>query len=346
MAAPMTFQEIKAGIDMTDKTPGPRFMVHNVSKAFEPRPAITYLVENLIRESTVNFFVGDSGSKKSLAAYDLGFCVALGKKWLNKFQVTKGKVLIINEDMSDLEVLERLEKHARGHLQKQADLIDLDFMTCQRVDFTNLDYINELQNYVYQQGYTLVIVDTLLDIMPGKDDNKADDTEPILQAFRSIANFTGCAFLILHHWNKSGTFRGSTVIKGKADLMVDVESKQDSKFINFKLSKGRSVQCPPFAAEISFSENTIYLVEAEQIESNQKALGKGHWHVLNYLLIHGESPKKDILFEPDVCSEGTANNAFGLLVKWGFIKRVDGGKQGAPASYDLTPEGRKEAEKL
>jgi DNA-binding MarR family transcriptional regulator len=346
MTAPMTLTEIRAEINMAEKDPGHRFVVHNVSKAFEPRQPIVYVVENLIRESTLNFFVGDSGSKKTLAAYDLGFCVALGEKWLKKFQVTKGKVLIINEDMSDLEVLERLEKHARGHFQNQTDLIDLDFMTCQRVDFTNPDYINDLQNYIHEQRYSLVIVDTLLDIMPGKSDNDSKDMEPILQSFRSIANLTGCAFLILHHWNKQGTVRGSTVIKAKADLMVDVESKQDSRFINFKLSKGRAVSCPPFAAEISFSENTIYLAEAEEIESSKKALSKGHRHVLRYLLAHGKSLKKDIIFEPDICTEGTAKNAFGSLVEWGFIKRVDGGNQGAKAIYDLTTEGRAIAEKL
>jgi hypothetical protein len=161
---------------------------------------------------------------------------------------------------------------------------------------------------------------------------------------RRIAEETQAAFVIIHHANKGGGYRGSTAIKGALDLLVSVESRTGSDEIIFKTEKARDVIASSFGASANFMTDMFWL--RPSTASTSQEFSKGQRYVLRYLLANGASPMNDIMSNADSCSERTAKNSVYSLADAGFVARTNDGGQGAKAIYDLTDKGREEATKL
>ena len=90
------------------------YKVRTAKDALRPRPPLEWLVNSVISEASLNFLVGEPGSKKTYAALDMAICVALGIDWL-EFQTTQGTVLIIDEDNGEYQISKRIGSIIRAH---------------------------------------------------------------------------------------------------------------------------------------------------------------------------------------------------------------------------------------
>ena len=66
-----------------------------------------------------------------------------------------------------------------------------------------------------------MILDVLADLMTG-DENSKQDTQPVFNALRRISEQSGAAIIVIHHANKMGGHRGSSVIKDAPDILLQV----------------------------------------------------------------------------------------------------------------------------
>lgn len=74
----------------------------------------------------------------------------------------------------------------------------------------------------------LLIIDTLHTATVGADENSAQQMGKALYACRWIANELGCAVILVHHTNKTGSMeRGISALRGAMDFMIKIEKASD-----------------------------------------------------------------------------------------------------------------------
>jgi hypothetical protein len=229
--------------------------------------------------------------------------------------------------------------------------IPLEYLSVCQFNLRQLDDQNLFFRHVFEMEAGLVVVDALADVMPGADENSVKDVVPVFRGLRQVAASTGAAVMVIHHANKSGGYRGSSHMQGAVELMLMAQSKQDSRFVEFQSVKTRDTGSIHFAAQIHFEPEgseaaRVWLSPAGTAEAgvaNRKGdpFSEADRYVLDYLFEYGESGRQALLDDRGDLSVGYIDKALKNLRERGLIERVNEGKQGMKAFYDLTEEGGK-----
>jgi hypothetical protein len=317
----------------------PRYAVRDAAFALQPRPALDWLIEKLVSRGSVSVFYGEGGSKKTYSMLSLAVCAARGNNWLN-FQTKPCRVLIIDEESGEERLSLRLAATLRGAFAGENTPIEFVSLGGFKLDNKNDELV--LLQEIIARKIELVIIDALADVMSG-DENSKQETQPVFNALRRLAEKTHAAIIVIHHSNKVGGYRGSTVIKNSCDLLINVKSEEQSAFVNFKSEKNRDGEPITWTARATWTEDQFYLEATENLE-RVKALNKSQAYVIRYLTEHGASPLTDIMTAADSCSPNAAKMAVYALVDIGKIQRTNQGEKGAAAIYDLVKESNDECD--
>jgi hypothetical protein len=249
--------------DSSDPDEAPRYVLHHVSEALEDLPPVSWVIHEMIAEGSVGLIVGAGGSKKTYCMLDLGVAVASGQGWLT-FDVTQGTVLVIDEESGNRRLRSRLSQimRARGAGAETP----LWYTTMAGFNLRSALDAGYLEELVSQHQPKLVVIDALVDVMPGGDENAAQDVHPVFHSLRRIANTYSCAVLVIHHTNKAGGYRGSTAMHGAVDLMLMVKSPSREKIVTFESEKSRDTEEISFSAyaEIDTLKGTFTLVPTNE----------------------------------------------------------------------------------
>jgi len=326
--------ELNSGL-MPDLERG-RIVIRDAAYYLSERPPIEYIVERLIAESSVNVWFGQWGAKKTWAAIDLAVCVASGKQWLG-MAVKPCNVLIIDEESGDTRLANRIKDTMRGELGQLANA-SVPIKSVSLAQFNLLkrpDDADLLARLVLELDAKLVIVDALADVMLGGDENAVKDTQPVFANLRFIAELTGAAFIVIHHANKLGGYRGSTAIAGAIDTLLSVESKQDNSLITFKTEKMRDGEPLHFACEANWTDEGFYLTQSEATE--KAFLSKSQQYVLDFFTEKGDGEFSDLLdfTDKNIYTESALRKAVQYLTNEKLLKRKDSGGKGAKAIYGI-----------
>jgi hypothetical protein len=321
--------------DLPEIKPGkPRIVVRNAAYVLQPQPPIEYIIEKIITEKSVNMYYGEPGSKKTYSLLSLAVCVALGKPWL-EFTTRQTKVLIVDEESGETRLNKRLGDAIRGEIGDDSALVE--YVSLAGFILNEPGDVALLEALVTERGAGLVIIDALADVMTG-DENSKEDTQPIFRALRKIAEHTGAAIIIIHHSNRTGSYRGSSAIKGALDVMVKISSDDQSNFIMYQTEKTRDIEPMTWAALAYWTENQFYLTIAER-QSKTRRHSASDEYVLKYLKEHGASALPDIMGAADTCSPAAARQAVYRLAIASEIYRTNPGTTGGrgnAAIYDLS----------
>ena len=317
-----------------------RFLLHKAAEALQPQPPIDWIVKPMFSTGTVSLVVGDPGSKKTYSILDLAVCLATGKTWLT-FETKPASVLLIDEESGVRRINRRLGNVMRGHFADGT--IPLQYTSLARFNFRpNGSIIPEdllaLEEKIHETEAKFVVIDALADVMPGADENSVKDVQPIFMGLRQVADNTESAIVLIHHSNKAGDYRGSSAILGALDLLLMVKSKPDSPNIDFEVKKNRDDKPSNFSAVAHFEGEQFWLTSSEY--APKQKFNKAQNYVLKHLLNNGKSLVTDIQANADTCSVNSARKALYELVNSGLVRRVDGGKNGEKATYDLTEQGK------
>ena len=325
--------ELNSGL-MPDLERG-RIVIRDAAYYLSERPPIEYVVERLIAESSVNVWFGQWGAKKTWAAIDLAVCVASGKQWLG-MATEPCNVLIIDEESGDTRLANRIKDVMRGELGEMADA-SVPIKSVSSAQFNllkNSDDADLLTRLVLELDAKLVIIDALADVMLGGDENAVKDTQPVFANLRFIAELTGAAFIVIHHANKGGGYRGSSAIAGAIDTLLSVESKQDDGLITFKTEKMRDGEPFSFACEAKWTDEGFYLTQSEITE--RAFLSKSQQYVLDFFTEKGDAKFADLLnFTGDLYAENTLRKAVQYLINEKLLERKDDGGQRVEAIYGI-----------
>ncbi len=332
---PLAPMEDKAAAAEAEQEATPRYTLHWAREAFEPLPPIEWIVDSLFSRGSVSLVVGAPGAKKTYSLLDCAIAVSTGDEWLGR-ATSQGTVLLIDEESGDHRLRRRLRELMKGHQTP----IDLPIVYTTLAMWNLLSSpadIQQIDNLLAETQPCLVILDALADVMPGGDENAVKDTHPVFQRLRGFAEKYRCAVVVIHHAGKGGGYRGSTAIAGAVDLLLMVDSDKKSTVIVFKTEKSRDTEPQLFAAQILFDTfmGTTRLI-GYAVEPEQEQMSKSEQYVIDYLESHSRrAPIEEIANCADVCSPNTARRAVYRLADKGKVRRVDLGKQGEKATYEL-----------
>ena len=310
------------------------------SKALEPRPPRPYVLKDLLLAKTVNVLTGDSGTGKTLAAMDLGMCITLGKKWLT-YEVTPGTVLFVDEESGADLFMDRLADALRGHMV-EAQAADIPFYFSSLAG-TNLAsdpdvWAEQLLSAAVEYNASLIIIDSLVAVSAGVDENSTQFMEVVMLTLRKIAELSGCCILLIHHASKNGArYRGSFTVKSNCDFMMFIEKDGDA--LTFKSEKTRTIPYTEFTADCHFDGGQFWLSVGNTVEHGPR-FSKSERYVMEYLQQHIMATAETIKAHADRCAPATARAALYALVDRGFAKRSDSGGRGEEATFTLTEAGR------
>jgi RecA-family ATPase len=185
----------------------------------KPVPPRRFHVDGLIPAKTITILSGDGGTGKSLTALQLAASTALGRAWFGR-QVTQGRVLFISAEDDTDELHRRIADIARAEGFALADLDGMILRSLAGEDallavqakasgaLTATDLFREVEAQVYEHAPALVILDTLADLFPGNENDRAQARQ-FIGLLRGLAIRHGCAVLLLSHPSLSGLNSGS-----------------------------------------------------------------------------------------------------------------------------------------
>ncbi len=303
-----------------------KYSIRKDTDAMKPQPPIDYIIDTLITNASINVFYGEPGSKKTYSTLSMAVCVANGKDWLG-FKTKQSPVLIIDEESGEKRLSRRLNETIRGLDCDATGRISYICLAGFKLD--NEDDAKIIESEIKNTKAKLVIFDALTDIMDG-DENSKKDVQPVMSALRKMADNTDSSFIVIHHSNKIGGYRGSSAIKGSSDLMVQVSSDLNDNTINFKTEKNRDGNFLAWSADAVWEDDTFSLnpVYVEKVSEREK-------HIISYLTEHGASLVSDIVNSSEIFKATQLKKAIYKLAKEKKIYRTNPEDGNLKAIYDL-----------
>jgi KaiC/GvpD/RAD55 family RecA-like ATPase len=223
-------------------------------------PKRKMLIAPWLKKGSVNMLFGPSGIGKSLFAHCLAACLTTWKAaglnlpsmgpWDIK---ARCPVFILDGELPE-EDIQRNVKAFRVALGRESDKFPLHIyssLCASRESGLRINIVEEkIRESIFRfmkegiDGSPLLIVDNLVSLTPGVDEDKKVAWDPLNQFFlRCIAE--GFTVLIIHHTNKKNAQRGTSARENNLDVVVsfsrttDYDASQGSLFkVKFEKTRG------------------------------------------------------------------------------------------------------------
>lgn len=208
---------------------------------FESLPEYRWLIKNVLPASGIAILYGKPGEGKTFLAIDLGEGIAHGTEaWGQKFE--PGSVVYVVA-----EGLEGIGKRTQGwrdfHEKLPAGDNFIAYRQC--VNFREAEevekFVDGIRHQLSVQGdpLRLLVIDTLSQNFGNGEENMQSAMSAFIGNIQRIVAEFGCLALILHHPSRSspGSARGSSVVDGAADAMLQVSQQGDGLLVKVTKQK-------------------------------------------------------------------------------------------------------------
>lgn len=316
--------------------PRVRFKLYGVDD-LPDEGALPFLLDGVLPASVLAEIHGAPGTGKSFIALAMSLSVATGVPFLG-CDARQGQVVYVAaERFTGLRRRIGAWSQAHGH----PSLAAMHVMN----EAVNLIDASETRAFANVIGRlvprpALIVLDTLSRCLAGVDENSQRDMTKVVGSIERIRQATGASVLLIHHTRKAGDLeRGSTVLRGAADLMMSVTKGKDG----LVLRADKTNDMPPFPElhvrlQTVGGSCTVALASAD---------GDDPLEVVPQLSAKARAVLQALQDEPDgVPLKGlaqaarTSSSAVGRLCKDELLKAglVTKG-EGSRANYRVTQEG-------
>jgi AAA domain-containing protein len=219
-------------------------------------PPIEYLVDGMISRKTITLWTGTDGTAKTYLLQKMSIAVAMGGEFLGR-RCQRAPVLYLDYENPSFAVRERLDLMAGGPigglkvwgtwLEQQPPQIS-----------------HELLLTIAKDTKPLIVIDPFR-YAHGAEENDSTEMMRVMQCLRYCAA-AGGAVVILHHPAKTegSTGRGSTAIKGAADVSFLQEMSDETGLITLACNKNRFGERHSVTIQPNYDEGTFTVTNSEQ----------------------------------------------------------------------------------
>lgn len=209
-------------------------------------PDPKYLVEGLIIDESLVFLYGPPGCGKSFIAIDIALTIATKQaEWFERPIHKSGPVLYISsEGTGDMKHRLMAWEQAKGVKTDEHPFAllrsPINFMDPQDIQ----KLLQTVQTVVdkFNQNPVLIVVDTVSRVLPGADENLQKDMTLFIRANDLLREKFHCTVMGVHHTNKLGDMRGSSVFNGAGDCLLEVRREEGAEVGELYAKKIKSAQ--------------------------------------------------------------------------------------------------------
>lgn len=228
-----TLERLQQLVDETGEPTDPdleRFIGKLLDVAtLETMPPPAWTIEGILQEAPISLLYGDGASYKSFLALDWSLHMARRGhgtiEWYGH-PVTREKTLYVAAEGTG-----GLPARIRAWLGRhEADATEVtDFLLYPgAISLLDPTDVRRIVKACRRHGFTRLVVDTLRRSMPGAEENSAKDVGLVISNLGRIYEDAGVRSLIIHHANKGGSYRGSTVAYDDADNVLKMERDKET----------------------------------------------------------------------------------------------------------------------
>jgi hypothetical protein len=213
--------------DQELKRPGSKRFKKEWLKDLEAEPEPKFAIQGVLKRGDLAFFYGPAKTYKTFAALDMAVLLAKGpgspetpNKFARQFEVNERWkiVYITNEGGRFIRYRLRAAAEYYGLTDEQIDRLIVIREVPNLFDGEGLE---ELIEVLKEENADLIIFDTFARVTVGADENTTKDMGVVLENIGRLKHeLGGPAILIVHHANKDGGLRGSTLLQGAVDLSI------------------------------------------------------------------------------------------------------------------------------
>lgn len=197
------------------------------------------LVSGLIHQGTMTMINAASKGMKSWLLFQLALSVASGAKFLGR-ETFKTSALIVNPEIREPFMQQRMRQLATG---LSGEGFELDMNAVRILNLRGEAIMTETligQIAKAAEGFGLVCLDSLYQLLGDRDENAARDMGNLLRGLDKIATSSGAAFVFTHHFAKGNPAAkdvldrssGSGVLARYPDGIITMSRhKEDSTFV-------------------------------------------------------------------------------------------------------------------
>jgi RecA-family ATPase len=259
-------------IDCEALPPPPTFQPYTFDE-LEAMPPKEWIIDSLIGRGDIGMFYGPPGCGKTFTVADLIICGIMGKQWARRFDipVPLNAAYCAGEGVSGLPA--RFVAAATHHGATRADKQNFTFFKTVPQFFTGDDipeaiaiqrFVEEWQKRISEgtaKALDILFVDTLNTATVAAEENSAKDMGKVLSMCRWATQELGCAVVLVHHTNKTGSAeRGSSALRGAMDCMIEIK----------RVSEGGTkaiMSCEKLKDGEAWKPQTLDLVPVQNVDS-------------------------------------------------------------------------------
>ena len=225
------------GIERPVFEPYPMLSISDIRNMPDP----VWLIDGIIPENAFGLIHGSPGCGKTFISLTIALSIAAGltEWWGHKINKSGPVIYISSEGISDMKF-----RIAAWSLETGINVDDIPFYLIhvpinfmvpaeiERLTMT-IRYSNQLMN----EKPVAMFVDTVSRALPGADENLQKDMTMFVGACDQLKMEFGCTLIGVHHTNKQGGMRGSTVLDGAADFNYQISREEGEMIGEMKAKK-------------------------------------------------------------------------------------------------------------
>ncbi|MHB9133645.1 MAG: AAA family ATPase [Armatimonadota bacterium] len=213
--------------------------VLNLRELFMVNAVMEWLLTNILCRGDLFILYGDSASGKSYIAICMAMALACGVAWCNgRFEVPAPRlvVYIAGEGWRGLKnrFFALASEYGRFDINIPEDNLRFLPVSVQLFDPASPQTPQALVEHLTQQGCPhpdLLIIDTMSRASVGADENGTPDMNVIVGNCDYLQRATGAAIMLVHHANKLGSMRGSTLLRASADVVLFAQKLSENNHV-------------------------------------------------------------------------------------------------------------------
>lgn len=215
--------------------PAPTFTPFTFEE-LEAMPPKEWIIDQVLGKGDLGMVYGPPGCGKTFVVTDMIISAIMGKQWAMRFDIPRplNVAYCAGEGISGLPA--RFMAAATHHEATRDDKRNFTFFRNVPQFFSGDDvseaiaitrFVTEWQKRRADgtaQPLDILFVDTLNTATVAADENSAKDMGKVLAMCRWATQELGCAVVLVHHTNKTGTAeRGSSALRGAMDVMIEIK---------------------------------------------------------------------------------------------------------------------------